>query len=162
MLWPLAFAFVAALAASCAAEDPPPAPPETPEPAVPHGDHNPHHGGVVMMNGDVHYEVVLNPDGTHQLYFTDATRADLPASAATDASLTIVRKAEPPETVTLRIDEAGESWIGQGKPVKDGATTTVRVAYTLRGEPSYWIDLPFEPGPAAPNAPDPHKKLPPS
>ena len=26
---------------------------------VPHGDHNPHFGGLVLMNGDLHFEVVL-------------------------------------------------------------------------------------------------------
>src|SRR5262249_52009552 len=38
---------------------------------IPHGDHNPHHGGIVMMKGDdLHYEVVLDPTGkAHHVYF---------------------------------------------------------------------------------------------
>ena len=111
--------------------------------AVPHGDHNPHHGGIVMMKGDLHYEVVLDPSGrTHRLYFTDAVREDLPASVATDVTITIRRPGATEEVVRLRIDDAGESWEGSGLPVAKPQDTTVRVAFTLGGEP-YWIDLPF-------------------
>ena len=50
--------------------------------AMPHGDHSPHHGGTVYMYGEVHYEVILNGDGHHRVYFSDAVREDLPASVA--------------------------------------------------------------------------------
>jgi hypothetical protein len=112
--------------------------------AVPHGDHNPHHGGIVMMKGDdLHYEVVLDPAGrAHHVYFTDALREDLPASVASDVSLTIHRPKAADERIALQIDEAGESWIGSGHAVADPAATTVRVAFSIRQEP-YWIDLPF-------------------
>ena len=114
--------------------------------AVPHGDHNPHHGGIVMMKGDdLHYEVVLDAAGrAHRLYFTDAIRDELPASIASDVSLTIRRPHAPDERVAMRIDDAGESWIGGGAPVAAPSSTTVRVAFTIRAEP-YWIDLPFTP-----------------
>jgi hypothetical protein len=113
---------------------------------VPHGDHNPHHGGLVMMKGDdLHYEVVLDPAGrAHRVYFTDAVREDLPASVATDVVLTIRRPSLPEERVALQIDEAGESWIGRGQAVSGPAATTVRLAFTIRQQP-YWIDLPFSP-----------------
>jgi hypothetical protein len=112
--------------------------------SVPHGDHNPHHGGIVMMKGeDLHYEVVLDPAGrAHHLYFTDALREDLPASVASDVVLTIRRPKTADERIPLQIDEAGESWIGSGQAVADPAATTVRVAFSIRQEP-YWIDLPF-------------------
>jgi hypothetical protein len=112
--------------------------------AVPHGDHNPHHGGVVMMKGDdLHYEVVLDPAGhVHRVYFTDALREDLPASVASDVVLTIHRQAAPDERIAMQIDEAGENWVGSGRSVAAAATTTVRLAFTIRHEP-YWIDLPF-------------------
>ena len=110
---------------------------------MPHGDHSPHHGGIVMMKGDLHYEVILDAAGRYRLYFTDAGRADLPASTAANASITILRPGAAPEGIALRIDEAGESWIGQGAPVADPDKTTARVSYTLRGEEPYWIDLPF-------------------
>ena len=112
--------------------------------SVPHGDHNPHHGGIVMMKGDdLHYEVVLDPAGrAHHVYFTDALREDLPASVASDVSLTIHRPKAADERIALQIDEAGESWIGSGHAVADPAATTVRVAFSIRQEP-YWIDLPF-------------------
>jgi hypothetical protein len=116
--------------------------------AMPHGDHNPRHGGIVMMKGEMHYEVVLDPTGhAHQLYFTDATRQDLPASIASTAALTIHRSDGTDEAIPLQIDEAGESWIGSGRAVGDPAKTTVRVAFTIANEP-YWIDLPFEKPPA--------------
>ena len=114
--------------------------------SVPHGDHNPHHGGVVMMKGDdLHYEVVFDPAGRdHRVYFTDAVREDLPASVASDVALTIHRPGATDERIALEIDEAGESWIGSGRPVAAPAATTARLAFAIRQEP-YWIDLPFAP-----------------
>ena len=122
-----------------------PAPATSTGGAVPHGDHNPHHGGIVMMKGDdLHYEAVLDPAGrAHRIYFTDAIREDLPASVATDVVLTIHRPGgAPDERIAMQIDDAGESWVGSGQPVNAPATTTVRLAFAIRHEP-YWIDLPF-------------------
>ena len=111
---------------------------------MPHGDHNPHHGGVVMMKGDdLHYEVVLDPSGRdHRVYFTDAVREELPASVASEVVVTIKRRSASDETVGMQIDEAGESWVGRSRPIGDPARTTVRLAFSIRHEP-YWIDLPF-------------------
>ena len=47
---------------------------------TPHGDHSAHHGGLVLMNGELHYEVVFDRDGRHRVWFSDAVREDLPAS----------------------------------------------------------------------------------
>jgi hypothetical protein len=112
--------------------------------AVPHGDHTPHHGGLVMMKGEeLHYEVVLDPAGRdHRVYFSDAVREELPASVASDVALTIKRPSESDEIVAMRIDDAGESWIGDGRSVASPAKTTARLAFSIRHEP-YWIDLPF-------------------
>jgi hypothetical protein len=147
------------VAVGCGTESEPPAAAASTGSAVAHGDHSPHHGGVVMMKGDLHYEAVLDPRGHYRIYFTDAMRADLPAATAKNASITIVRPAGPPEGIELRIDEAGESWIGEGRPVADPGKTTARISYTIRGEEPYWIDLPFLPAPGA-NAPDPHVRPP--
>lgn len=106
-----------------------------------HGDHNPHHGGVVYMYKEVHYEVVLAPNGRHRVYFSDAMREDLPASVASSVMLTVERPNFSPEPLTATIDEQGESWIVDGAPVMT-ADTNVRVAFTVNGEP-YWIDVPF-------------------
>jgi hypothetical protein len=125
------------------------APPSTGAAAAPggiaagmeHGDHNPHHGGVVYMYDDMHYEVVLDPGGHHRVYFSDSTREDLPASAAASVTLTVERPAGPPETVTGVIDQQGESWLLDGATVTE-KDTNVRVAFVAHGTP-YWIDVPF-------------------
>jgi len=109
---------------------------------VPHGNHDPKYGGVVLMNGDLHFEVVLARDGGHQVYFSDAVRNELPASIASNVSVTVLRDGMTAETVTLQIDESGERWIGRGRAVDDPAHTTVRIACTAQAEP-YWIDVPF-------------------
>jgi len=119
---------------------------------VPHGDHNPHHGGVVMMKGELHYEVVLDPTGrAHRVYFSDAIREELPASVGSDVVLTIRRPAQPDERIAMQIDDTGESWIGSGQPVASPAATTARLGFSIEHEP-YWIDLPFK-SPTPPSAP---------
>jgi hypothetical protein len=96
-----------------------------------------------MMKGELHYEVVLDPTGhAHRLFFTDASREDLPASVASTAALTIHRPDGADEAIPLQIDESGESWTGSGRPIAGAPGTTVRVAFTINNEP-YWIDLPF-------------------
>jgi hypothetical protein len=116
---------------------------------VPHGDHNPHHGGVVSMKGDLHYEVVLDPAGkAHHLFFTDAIREELPASIATGVALTIHRPGAPDELIAMTIDEFGESWVGSGRTVEITPATKVRVAFSIHDEP-YWIDIPYGAPPAA-------------
>jgi len=107
---------------------------------VPHGDHNPHHGGVVFMHGELHFEVVLDRGGHHRIYFSDAVRADLPASVASRVSLVITRPEGDAETIAARIDESGESWRADGRPVI--AAATARISFTT-GDGPYWIDTPF-------------------
>ena len=120
----------------------------TPPPTMPHGDHNPRHGGTVWMHGDLHYEVLLGPDGRYQVYFSDARRAELPAAVASNVTITVTRKKQPPEPVPLHVDDTGESWIGYGKAV-DVPEAVARVSYELDGK-VYWIDLPFQPAKPVP------------
>ena len=109
----------------------------------PHGDHSPHHGGVVLMNGDVHYEVVIDPAGSYEVWFSDAVRIDLPASVAANVRVEVTRPAKPVETLALAIDEAGESWVGSGRPVT-GDGVMVKVTYDLHGTP-HEVEIPFVP-----------------
>ena len=108
---------------------------------VPHGDHNPHYGGLVLMNGDEHFEVVFGRDGSARVYFSDAVRNELPAATASGVTITLTRPGQPPEAIPMHIDDSGESWVGRGHPVTDPATT-VRIAYTSHSKP-YFIDVPF-------------------
>jgi hypothetical protein len=127
-----------------AAAQPAGAEPQKAPAAIAHGDHNPHHGGIVLMKGnDLHYEVVAGKDGHVQLFFSDALREDLPASVASRVSFVIKRPGEADEAIDLKIDETGESWIGSARPVTNPAKTTVRVAFTVEGD-AYWIDVPLQ------------------
>ena len=93
------------------------------------------------MNGDIHYEVVFAKDGHHHVWFTDAVRSDLPASIAADMTMTITRTGEPTEVLKLAIDENGESWVANGKPVT-GGDAYVKITYTLQGEP-HEVEIPL-------------------
>jgi hypothetical protein len=110
---------------------------------TPHGDHSPHHGGIVLMKGEMHYEVVIDPNGRHAIWFSDAVREDLPASVAAKVEMTVMRPNAPPEPLALAIDESGESWITSGKPVS-GSGVMVKVTFVARGEPLE-IEVPYTP-----------------
>ena len=108
---------------------------------APHGDHSPHKGGMVLMNGDMHYEVVFSREGRHRIWFSDPVRSELPASVATGVTMVITRDKDTPEVLALAIDDTGESWIASGRPVVgDGAY--VKISYALQGEP-HEVELPF-------------------
>jgi hypothetical protein len=126
-----------------------------PDTAPVHGDHTPKYGGVVLMNGDLHFEVVLEPSGDYRVYFSDAARKELPAAIASDVTITVTQKGSPSELVRLEIDEAGESWMGKGREGVNQTEAVARVGYAFQGEP-YWIDLPFKLPESG--VPDPHKK----
>lgn len=108
---------------------------------TPHGDHTPHHGGMVLMNGELHYEVVLDASGAHRLWFSNAVREDLPASIARDVQMVVARPGEPPEPLTLEIDDAGESWVARGKPLQ-GEGVMVKLTYAAQGAP-HEVEIPF-------------------
>jgi len=108
---------------------------------TPHGDHSPHHGGIVLMKGALHYEVVIDPNGKHSVWFSDAVREDLPASVASKVEMTVMRPHAPAEPLALAIDESGESWITTGKPVA-GDDVILKVTFVARGEP-YEIEIPY-------------------
>jgi len=110
---------------------------------TPHGDHSPHHGGIVLMKDELHYEVVIDPKGRHSIWFSDAVREDLPASVASKVEMIVTRPHASPETLALAIDESGESWITTGKPVA-GNDVMVKVTFVASGEP-FEIEIPYVP-----------------
>ncbi len=145
------FAIVLALLASTACSPPPETPAadagRTPADSqhagitTPHGDHSPHHGGIVMMNGETHYEVVFDKTGRHRVWFSNAVREDLPASIASAVVMVITRPMGVAETLPLAIDDSGESWVAAGAPL-DESGTMVTLRYSVRGEP-FEIEIPF-------------------
>lgn len=143
--------------------EPEPPPRSSPAPAVEraprvlHGDHYPRHDGVVwMQSDDLHFEVVLEESGAYRVYFSDAVRTELPAAVASDVTVAVRREqGGPEETVTLAIDEYGESWIGRGEPVEDAPDAAAIVRFVYEGEP-YQLEFPFHTEPMQPGAPDPH------
>ena len=143
------FAIAAAVAAACSSQPPDQATRPAPAPkdaqhaeiTTPHGDHAPHHGGIVLMHGELHYEVVIDPGGRHALWFSDAVREDLPASVASKVEMVVMRPNAPAEPLTLAIDDSGESWITSGKPVT-GNDVMVKLTFVARGEPVE-IEIPY-------------------
>ena len=93
------------------------------------------------MLGDLHYEVVLNPKGEHRVYFSDARRAELPASVTTEVSITVNHDPGVSEPLKADIDPSGQFWVAHGTPVEN-LSATARIAFTVEGKP-YWIELPF-------------------
>jgi hypothetical protein len=126
--------------------DPAPAPP-TKEPAAPaaHGDHDPAHGGFVLMDATTrHLELVVKPDGAIELWLSDAQRKPLPASAATSATVTLTPPGGKPETVNLAKDAGDGFWAGKGGVITDPATMVkLEVAAPDYAQP-YQIELKHE------------------
>jgi hypothetical protein len=100
-----------------------------------HGNHDPHHGGIVLMYGmDLHFEVVLDRTGPVRIYFSDGQRADLPASSVSDLAVEIDRPGARSEPVAMTIDATGDYWQGSSASVVIG-DSTINIAFVYRGDP---------------------------
>jgi len=108
--------------------------------ALAHYDHRPRHGGLVLMNGDTHFEVVLDPTGSYSVYFSSGVRTPLPATIASDVRIAVIPTGRPRETIAMGPDPTNAYWVGRGTPIDD-ADAIVRVGYTADTTP-YWIDVP--------------------
>jgi hypothetical protein len=106
-----------------------------------HGNHNPKYGGVVLMNGDLHLEVVAKEDGNYTVYFSDAARQELPASVVSDLKIGIKRPGFRTEPVDMKISDSGDSWEGKGGFV-DNHDTMLGVTFMFHGK-ECTSDMPF-------------------
>ena len=111
---------------------------------IPHHDHTSRRGGPVLMNGDTHFEVVVRPDGTHAVLFSDAFRKPLPASDIEEVTLTFLRDGKAAESLALRPDPSEEgTWSGSGSRLEAREIET-RVTYVpAASRQPYSIDLPI-------------------
>ena len=90
--------------------------------SAPHADHLPRHGGVVMMSGDLHVEMVVSPSGGVFLYLSDATRTPI---APSEASGTIrIERPGSKSALPLRSDPAAGALTVAGPPPKVAADYT--------------------------------------
>jgi hypothetical protein len=114
---------------------------DAPVAGMAHGNHNPKYGGVVLMNGDLHFEVVAKEEGHYTLYFSDAARRELPASVVTGVHLAVKRPGFRAEGVDLNVDPSGDSWVGTGGSVDD-RNTDLRISFTYQGQ-QIATEIPF-------------------
>lgn len=125
----------------------------------PHGDHDAHHGGFVMMYEDIHFEVAAPPSGGIQVYYTNAARVELPAATVSDVVVEIVQPGGATEALTMTISAGGDYWEGSSAPLVDAAAV-VRVGFLYEGQP-LMLDVPAtallpEAAPAAAMTADAH------
>ena len=95
-------------------------------------DHEPHHGGTLKTYQSMHYEVVPVSDGL-QVYFSEASGEQLPASAVSQMAIEIERPGLKTEYVDMAIDPTGVFWEGKCQPVTD-PKSVLRVGFMLRGK----------------------------
>jgi hypothetical protein len=114
---------------------------QTQDSGRPHGNHDPYHGGLVLMDRDLHFEVVMRRDGEFRVYFTDEVRHAVPASTVEDVIVTVSCEDSAPEVVGMQVDDKDESWVGKAHHAIEDLEATVRISYVYKDVP-YFIDVP--------------------
>lgn len=102
-----------------------------PASAVPHADHAPRHGGIVTMEGDLHVEIVVAPDGAVDLYLSDSIRQPIPPAEST-GTITIDRGSAGKDVLQLVADAGRGSLAARAEPPAQTVEYTWNV--TARGQ----------------------------
>ncbi|XXF75174.1 cupredoxin domain-containing protein [Myxococcaceae bacterium GXIMD 01537] len=110
-------------------------------------DHTPLQGGMVLMVGDLHLEVLAKPQGEVHVYLTDSFRRPLP-TAGRKGTLELTT-ASGVRSAPLAPEPGGRYLLA-----KFGTFTEPQVEATLRlpveGDPDYFISLLLDTGAASP------------
>lgn len=99
-----------------------------------HGDHTPAHGGLVLMRGDLHFELVAREAGGIELHLSDAMRAELPALTVSDVTIELEREGIGFEPVPMTVSAAGDYWQGPSQALPIERKTTVHLAFVAFDE----------------------------
>lgn len=110
---------------------PPARPPDAP-PGLAHHDHTPLHGGVVLMSGDDHVELLAEPGGVYRLWYTDAWRR--PLKDGVKATL-VVKTPSGEERVPLAPTGAPDGELRGRGAARDGEARAVHLDGFARGYP---------------------------
>ena len=105
-------------------------------------DHAAHHGGILRTYKDMHYETALT-GGMLQVYFSEASGEQLPASAASQMAVEIERPGARTEYADMAIDPTGVFWTAKIQPLTDPASV-LHIGFMLRGA-SVSVDVPGAP-----------------
>ena len=100
-----------------------------------HGDHNPKFGGLVLMYGLLHFEIVARPNGEVELHLSDAMRTPMPAVSVSDVTVEVERDGGAFEMVPMAISDAGDFWWGTSGPLEDQENTKLHLAFVAYGQP---------------------------
>ncbi|MAG94464.1 MAG: hypothetical protein CMJ48_12040 [Planctomycetaceae bacterium] len=105
----------------------------------PHMDHSPHHRGVLVMHGNLHFETVVAETGRVAVHLSDAYRRPLRASVIENLEVILNPETAAEEHLKVSKHASGQYWEGQGKAINN-AGATVQVAFDYEEEP-YAIEL---------------------
>jgi len=93
----------------------------------------PAYRGDVVVNADLRLDASVTQQGEYAIALHDAHGYEIPATTISNVTLKLQRSGGASQPVNLKIDSAGESWIGTGAPISDSVTTAA-VALSFRGE----------------------------
>lgn len=100
-----------------------------------HGDHNPRHGGYVLMYGeDLHYEIVVIRHARVQIWLSGPMRGPLAPAIIADVGVEIERADKGRETIKMSVDHAGRCWEGIARKGVN-ADATLLLAFSYRSNP---------------------------
>lgn len=115
---------------------------------TPEHDHTPLQGGMVVMIGDLHLEVLARKEGEVRVYLTDAFRRPVPLTGR-KGQVEIVSRASPAKTTQL-VPSAGGDFLSARFDPFGTSQLEATVRLPVPEDPDYFITLLLEPGGAPP------------
>jgi hypothetical protein len=118
---------------------------------IPEHDHTPLQGGMVVMIGDLHLEVLARKEGEVRVYLTDAFRRPVPL-AGRKGQVEIASAAGSSKTAPL-LPSSGGDFLSARFDAFSTSPVEATVRLPVAEDPNYFITLLLEPGGAAASTP---------